>query len=230
MSRAKALATEIERWKRAGKRRNTALLERLTKIPRSTLKAATDGKSKINSYYVIRILSVIASPETLRKFVAIHLPELMPFVEKLAASEAKHLTTDSLSDIECKVLTDAVFEDTRADSHLSSENSAVNQAVEKLIAEEIIVINGDILAPSKELLIANSPTTESLAKYASRRLDLSKVGNHASVWIGNCDDATRDRFLELEKEIELRYGDIMREYKPGPHRLAKVSFVTDLGG
>jgi hypothetical protein len=35
--------------------------------------------------------------------------------------------------------------------------------------------------------------------------------------------------IDLIREIELRTAEISKRYKPGPHKVAMVSFATDLG-
>ncbi|HYX38238.1 MAG TPA: hypothetical protein VE954_34485 [Oligoflexus sp.] len=225
MNRRMALAEEIQTWLKGGKRRSLSLLQRATGIHRNTLSAAAEGSVQVSGYNVLRILSVVSSPERIKEFVHEFMPELKSIFEKMA--ESTFVAADDLSELECKILTDVVFEDSAANSFASGSTTA--GAVARLIKKNCLEQQNGILKAVSGLLIGNNSIVSALSKFAVKKLNLVRPDNYGTIWFANCDDETRQMIMDLIREIELRTAEISKRYKPGPHRVAMVSFVTDLG-
>jgi hypothetical protein len=225
MNRQMALAKEIQSWLKGGKRRSLSLLQRLTGIHRNTLSAAAEGTARIAGYNALRILSIVSTPESLKEFVEQFMPELKSIFEKMA--ESTFVAADDLSDLECKILTDVVFEDSAVNAFVASSEAA--GAVSRLIQKKCLEQRNGVLKAVSGILIGNNPIISAVSKFAAKKLNLVRPGNYGTVWFANCDDETRKMIIDLIREIELRTAEISKRYKPGPHKVAMVSFATDLG-
>lgn len=230
MCQRSELSELIKKWIDRPKKRTVASLARRSGQPRSTVQDALKGKNTINGYATIALLNVVTTVDVMTGYVEKYLPHMRVFLEKVLAAKAGFIDNGFLSLAECEILTtialaesvdESVF-DAASDTHAAKalEHLKKTGLIKKL--ERTFTIAGEILA-------ANVPALESLARYLASKLNSNKRKAYTHLIIADCDDESMEEMLKDFKQIEAIIANLLEKRKPGRNKLALVSFATLLG-
>ncbi|MDQ3234640.1 MAG: hypothetical protein M3Q07_22780, partial [Pseudobdellovibrionaceae bacterium] len=186
---------------------------------------AKKGKNTINGYATIAILNVVTTVDVMTAYMEKYLPHMRVFMEKVLAAKAGFIDNGFLSLAECEILTTVALAESVDESvfeNSSDTDTQAAKALEHLQKAGLIKKLERTFTAAGEILAANVPALESLARYLASKLNSRKQKAYTHLIIADCDDASMEEMLKDFKQIEALIAKLLEKRKPGRNKLALV--------